>query len=43
MMQKNRLAPFDVEVLGLDVSALSAVSFDELARVIAGSEVVIIR
>lgn len=43
MMEKNSLAPFGVEIRGMDVRALSAVSFDELARVIAGSKVVVIR
>ena len=42
-MEKNRLTPFGAEICGLDVSALSAVAFDELARVIASAKVVVFR
>ena len=42
-MDKKRLEPFGMEIRGLDVSAMSAGLFDELARVIAGAKVVVFR
>ena len=42
-MIKTALAPFGMEVSGLDIQSLPASSFDDLARLIASSRVVVFR
>ena len=42
-MQKNRLKPFGMELVGLDTSRLSPGMFEELAWLVAGSKVVVFR
>ena len=42
-MIKTALAPFGLEVSGLDITTLSGPSFDSIARLIAGARVVVFR
>ena len=42
-MIKTPLAPFGLEVSGLDITTLSGPSFDSIARLIAGARVVVFR
>ena len=42
-MSKTSLAPFGLEVTGLDITSLSAPSFDSIAQMIAGARVVVFR